>query len=57
VIELVPDEEGAATQTREQMRAWLEDHQYKVVTIPSAAVEADLPKVLDALADVVAAAG
>jgi tRNA/rRNA methyltransferase len=57
VIELVPDEEAAAAQTRQERRGWLEAHAYKVVTIPQAAVEADLPNVLDALADVVAAAG
>jgi tRNA/rRNA methyltransferase len=55
VIELTPDEEGAVAKTREERRIWLEEHQYRVVTIPQAAVEADLPKVLDALADVVAA--
>ena len=55
VIELVPNEEGAAAQTREEKRLWLEAHQYKVVTIPHAAVETDLPKALDALADVIAA--
>jgi tRNA/rRNA methyltransferase len=57
VIELTPDEEGAVARTREEKRVWLEEHQYRVVTIPQAAVEADLPKVLDALADVIAAAG
>jgi tRNA/rRNA methyltransferase len=57
VIELVPDEEGAAAQTREERRVWLEAHAYKVVTIPQAAVETDLSGVLDGLADVVAAAG
>jgi tRNA/rRNA methyltransferase len=57
VIELTPDEEGAVAKTREEKRVWLEEHQYRVVTIPQAAVEADLPKVLDALADVIAAAG
>jgi tRNA/rRNA methyltransferase len=57
VIELVPDEEGAIAKTRAEKRAWLEAHQYKVVTIPRAAVDRDLPKALDALADVVAAAG
>jgi tRNA/rRNA methyltransferase len=56
VIELVPDEEGAAAQTREDKRVWLEQHRYKVVKIPQVAVEGDLPKVLDALADVIAAA-
>jgi tRNA/rRNA methyltransferase len=56
VIELVPDEEGAAAQTREVTRIWLEAHAYKVVVIPQAAVEGDLPNVLDALAEVVAAA-
>jgi tRNA/rRNA methyltransferase len=56
VIELVPDEEGAAAQTRVAKRIWLEAHAYKVVTIPQKAVEGDLPNVLDALADVVAAA-
>jgi tRNA/rRNA methyltransferase len=57
VIELTPDEEGAVAKTREEKRVWLEEHQYRVVTIPQTAVEADLPKVLDALADVIAAAG
>ena len=56
VIELVPDEEGAAAQTREDKRLWLEAHSYKVVVIPAAAVEGELANVLDALAEVVAAA-
>lgn len=56
-IELVLDEGDAAAQTRQDRRVWLEAHAYKVVTIPQTAVEADLPSVLDALADVVAAAG
>jgi tRNA/rRNA methyltransferase len=56
VIELTPDEESAVAKTREEKRAWLEEHQYRVVTIPQAAIEADLAKVLDALADVIAAA-
>jgi tRNA/rRNA methyltransferase len=55
VIELVPNEEGAAAQTREDKRIWLEQHAYRVVVIPVAAVEGDLPKALDALAEVVAA--
>jgi tRNA/rRNA methyltransferase len=55
VIELVPNEEGAAAQTREDKRIWLEEHAYRVVVIPVAAVEGDLPKALDALAEVVAA--
>jgi tRNA/rRNA methyltransferase len=50
VIELVPEEEGAGAQTREGRRIWLEQHDYKVVTVQSAAVEGELPKVLDALA-------
>ena len=56
VVELVPDEEGAAAQTREEKRIWLEAHGYRVVVIPQRAVEGDLPKVLDALSEVVAAA-
>jgi hypothetical protein len=56
VIELVPDEEGATTQARDDTRTWLEQHDYKVVVIASKAVESDLPSVLDALAEVLAAA-
>jgi tRNA/rRNA methyltransferase len=56
VIELVPDEEGAAAKTREEKRLWLEAHSYKVVVIPAAAAEGDLTNVLDALAEVVTAA-
>lgn len=55
VIELVQDEEGASAQTREDKRLWLEAHAYRVVVIPQGAVEGDLLKVLDALAEVVAA--
>jgi tRNA/rRNA methyltransferase len=57
VIELTPDEEGAVAKTREDKRLWLEEHHYRVVTIPQAAVDADLAKVLDALADVIAEVG
>ena len=58
VIELAPPGESeAASQARDGKRVWLEDHGYKVIVVTAPAVEADLGKTLDALADVIAAAG
>jgi tRNA/rRNA methyltransferase len=54
-IELVPDEEDTATQAREQKRAWLEEHGYKVVEVKAAETERDLAAVLDAISAVVPA--
>jgi tRNA/rRNA methyltransferase len=49
VIELVPDEEGAGAQTRQERRIWLEAHQYRVVDVKVADVERDVACVLDYL--------
>jgi tRNA/rRNA methyltransferase len=58
VIELAPPGETEATsQARDTRRNWLEEHGYKVIVVTAPAVEADLGKTLDALADVIAAAG
>src|SRR5215475_7856318 len=51
VIDLVPGEEGeAAAKTRADRRLWLEQRGYRVVRIDAAEIEADVGKVLDALA-------
>jgi tRNA/rRNA methyltransferase len=51
VIELVPPDEGeAAAFARDNKRVWLEQHDYKVLVVTAAAVEADVTKVLDSLA-------
>jgi len=58
VIELAPPGETEATsQARDTRRNWLEEHGYKVIVVTAPAVEADLGKTLDALADVITAAG
>jgi len=51
VIDLVPpQEEEAAVFARDNKRVWLEQHGYKVIVVTAPAVEADVEKVLDALA-------
>ena len=51
VIDLVPPrEEEAAVFVRDNKRVWLEQHGYKVIVVTAPAVEADVEKVLDALA-------
>jgi tRNA/rRNA methyltransferase len=51
VIDLAPThEDETASQARDAKRIWLEQRGYKVVLVTSAAVEADVGKVLDALA-------
>jgi tRNA/rRNA methyltransferase len=54
VIDLAPasEDEGAAL-ARDNKRVWLEQHGYKVIMVTSAAVEADLGKVLDQLSVVI----
>jgi tRNA/rRNA methyltransferase len=52
VIELAPPgETEAAAFARDGKRTWLEQHGYKVIVVTAPAVEADLGKTLDALAD------
>jgi tRNA/rRNA methyltransferase len=51
VIELVPAQEGAtAAKARAERRAWLIERGYRVLDVDASAVEADLPRVLDRLA-------
>jgi tRNA/rRNA methyltransferase len=51
VIELQPaHEEEAAAFARDNKRVWLEEHGYRVIMVTAPAVEADVGKVLDALA-------
>jgi tRNA/rRNA methyltransferase len=51
VIDLVPpQEEEAAALARDNKRVWLEQHGYKVIVVTAPAVEANVEKVLDALA-------
>jgi tRNA/rRNA methyltransferase len=51
VIELVPvGENAAAAMARAERRAWLADHDYRVIEVRGEDVERDVAKVLDALA-------
>jgi tRNA/rRNA methyltransferase len=51
VIELQPAREEEATAfARDNKRVWLEEHGYRVIMVTAPAVEADVGKVLDALA-------
>jgi tRNA/rRNA methyltransferase len=51
VIDLVPQEEAAPAQlARAERRRWLIEHNYKVVDVQAADVEADVKATLDALA-------
>src|SRR6516165_4182364 len=51
VIELVPAQENAAVaKARTERRAWLIERGYRVLDVDASAVEADLPRVLDRLA-------
>jgi tRNA/rRNA methyltransferase len=51
VIDVVPDEEGkTAARARAERHAWLQERDYRVVTIKQAELIRDLPAVLDSLA-------
>jgi len=51
VIDVVPDEEGeAAAKARAERHAWLEERDYRIVTINQAELSRDLAGVLDTLA-------
>ena len=51
VIDLVPQQEGGdARANRDEKRAWLAEHDYRVVEVSAEAVERDLSEVLDRLA-------
>jgi tRNA/rRNA methyltransferase len=51
VIDLVPADEAAeARQRRAEKRAWLAEHDYKVIDVKAAEVERDVTPVLEALA-------
>src|SRR6516225_7208890 len=51
VIELVPAQENAAVaKARAERRAWLIERGYRVLDVDASAVEVDLPRVLDRLA-------
>ena len=55
VIDLVPAQENAAAaKARADKRAWLIERGYRVLAVEASAVEADLPAVLDRLAEDVA---
>ena len=48
VIDLVPvDESAAAAETRAQKRAWLEEHDYRVLEIFAGDVESDMAAALE----------
>ncbi|MBV9557583.1 MAG: TrmJ/YjtD family RNA methyltransferase [Pseudolabrys sp.] len=50
VIDLVPSgEDEAAAQARDNKRVWLEEHDYKVIVVSAAAIDADVAKTLDAI--------
>jgi tRNA/rRNA methyltransferase len=52
VIDLVPaDESDTAAKSRAERRAWLIERGYRVLDVEAGAVEADLPHVLDRLAE------
>jgi tRNA/rRNA methyltransferase len=54
VIDVVPaGESEPAAQTRESKRIWLEQHDYKVVVVTAAAVDRDVARTLDALAETI----
>jgi tRNA/rRNA methyltransferase len=54
VIDLVPAEESeAAVKTRSERRAWLIERGYRVLDVEARVVDADLPKVLDGLAEAI----
>jgi tRNA/rRNA methyltransferase len=56
VIEVVPpDESEAAARTRADKYAWLKARDYKVIELPSRAIEADLAGILERIAHAVAA--
>ncbi len=51
VIDMVPDDESApAAAARAQRIAWLEQRGYRIIAVPAAQIEQDLPGVLDRLA-------
>jgi len=54
VIELVPAQDGTTTaKARAERRAWLSERGYRVLDVDASAVEADLPRVLDRLAQAI----
>ena len=54
VLDLVPPGESeAATKARAEKTQWMRERDYRVVTVPAAAVEADIAKAFDALAEAV----
>jgi tRNA/rRNA methyltransferase len=58
VIDMVPEEESApAAKTRAERIDWLQQRDYRIITVKVAQIEADLGGVLDRLADDLAAAG
>ena len=51
VLDVVPgDEDAAAAKARADKRAWLEARGYRVIALPGAQIDADLPGVLEKLA-------
>ena len=58
VIDMVPDDESPpATRARAERTAWLEQRDYRIITVPVAQIEGDLAGALDRLAAAVEAAG
>jgi tRNA/rRNA methyltransferase len=56
VIDLVPaDESEAAAQARAEKQAWLAERGYRVMPVRLAEIESDVAKVLDGLAEKIAA--
>jgi tRNA/rRNA methyltransferase len=54
VIDIVPAGEGGAyARARAAKRDWLEAHDYRVMQVGAAALEADVAKVLDGLAEAI----
>ena len=54
----MPAHEGtAAVKARAERRAWLSERGYRVLDVDASAVEADLPRVLDRLAEKIAMSG
>ncbi len=58
VIDLVPnDEDAAAAKARADKHSWLAERGYRVAEVGTQAIEADIGRVLDTLAETVAAIG
>ena len=54
VIDVVPAHEGtAAVKARPERRAWLSERGYRVLDVDARAIEVDLPRVLDQLAQAI----